>query len=49
MLQVLQSLGKTGKTTDEQIAEDSQRLEKQQVTSTAMPLEYRDHTCFFMH
>lgn len=30
--QVLQSLGKQGKTTDEILAEDCQRLDKQQVT-----------------
>ena len=33
ILQVLQSLGKTGKTTDEQLHEDSLRLEKQQVST----------------
>ena len=33
LLQVLQSLGKTGKTTDEQIAEDTLKLDRQQVRS----------------
>ena len=32
LLQVLQSLGKTGRTTDEQIHENTVKLDKQQVS-----------------